>query len=166
MIDWISVKERVPDNRRTVLAWGYFYFKPQYRPREEKFMGVTKFNPDPKSRGNFDCEKSSWRDLWVPRGYPLGRDRGTDAEDDTVKFRAKYVVGLGYFAQVKTGFFAGWKTIGRHPENTFGLYPNDHLDYPLESYIEAEQRCWEYEQWAKDVLNPTVTYYLVPKRGE
>ena len=64
-----------------------------------------------------------------------------------MKFRIKYVDNIGYYAQVKTGYFSGWKTIGAHPSG-FGLYPNRHPDYPLNTQHEALERCKLYEQWA------------------
>jgi len=54
----------------------------------------------------------------------------------TNEYRIKHVVGLGYFAQIykpeKSFFFHkdDWGTIGRHP-NGFGIYNEDHTDYPL-----------------------------------
>jgi len=63
-----------------------------------------------------------------------------------MKFRIKHVENIGYFGQVKVGFFSGWQTIGKHPSG-YGLYPNDHAEYPLGTQHEAIERCKLYEQW-------------------
>ena len=43
---------------------------------------------------------------------------------------------VGYFAQVKRGWFWGWKTVGRHTTGA-GEYEQDDLDHPLQSQGEA-----------------------------
>lgn len=56
-IRWISIKDRVPDTRRQVLAWGTVTFVYVYL-REQTFLGVTRFNPGSGgSPGDFDCER-------------------------------------------------------------------------------------------------------------
>ena len=53
-----------------------------------------------------------------------------------MKYRTKHLNQIGYFAQVKLSFFSSWKTIGNHNYGV-GEYPNNHIDYPLESSHEA-----------------------------
>ena len=62
-----------------------------------------------------------------------------------MKFRTKHLPQIGYFAQVKTGWFRGWETIGKHPSG-FGLYSEDHKEYPLKTEHEAIGRCKMYGQ--------------------
>lgn len=50
-IEWISVKTRVPDDRRKVLAWGLSIFVTS----DECFLGGTSFNPS-NNGGKFDVE--------------------------------------------------------------------------------------------------------------
>jgi hypothetical protein len=52
-IRWISVKQRVPDDRRKVLAWGIATV-PIIGARSA-FLGVTQFNPS-KTGGKFDVD--------------------------------------------------------------------------------------------------------------
>ena len=53
-MNWISVNERVPDNRRKVLAWGRWSIGPiDCGPG---FLGETRFNPSP-SGGKFDADR-------------------------------------------------------------------------------------------------------------
>lgn len=54
-----------------------------------------------------------------------------------MKYRIKHVDMIGYFAQVKRCWFIGWKTIGSHTNGQVGEYPEDHLDYPLNSQHDA-----------------------------
>ncbi len=62
-----------------------------------------------------------------------------------MKLRTKHLPQIGYFAQVKIGWFSGWQTIGKH-NSGFGLYSDDHTEYPLETEHEAIGRCKMYEQ--------------------
>lgn len=56
-IRWISVEERVPDDRRNVLTWGGATMLFVYQPwKEGLFLGVSKFNPT-KDGGKWDCEQ-------------------------------------------------------------------------------------------------------------
>lgn len=57
-IDWISVNERVPDDRRNVLAFGVRGLQMMfgYQPLKNEFIGVTRYNAT-KDGGMFDCEK-------------------------------------------------------------------------------------------------------------
>ena len=63
-----------------------------------------------------------------------------------MKFRIKKVEGLGFFAQVQTGdfFFKNWYTIGAH-SISFGLYAEDHIDYPVSSMKEAKVLISKYK---------------------
>lgn len=57
-IRWIRVKERVPDDRRPVLARGPLDWLFGSWKRRPKFLGVTRFNPGKHGeRGQFDCER-------------------------------------------------------------------------------------------------------------
>jgi hypothetical protein len=51
-MEWISVEDRVPDNRRKVLAWGRT--TPRFNERGQ-FLGATRFNPS-RTGGRFDIE--------------------------------------------------------------------------------------------------------------
>lgn len=73
-----------------------------------------------------------------------------------MKFRTKHLPQIGYFAQVKSGWFGGWETIGKHPCG-FGLYSEDHKKYPLKSENEAIDRCRLYENY-KDLGRGIATY--------
>ena len=56
-MEWISVSDRVPDTRRSVLAWGEAGICiGGYAPLREQFLGQTKFNPT-RSGGQFDAER-------------------------------------------------------------------------------------------------------------
>lgn len=61
MIAWISVSDRVPDNRRKVLAWGWSRGV-LFCKRKMAFLGVTRYNMD-RTGGRFDLEEPS------PWGY-------------------------------------------------------------------------------------------------
>lgn len=73
---WISVEERVPDNRRSVLAWGLAGFcVGGYQPLKSVFLGATKFNPS-RDGGQFDIERyqrftirrvTHWAEIEGPR---------------------------------------------------------------------------------------------------
>jgi hypothetical protein len=54
-----------------------------------------------------------------------------------MRYRVKYVEAVGYFAQVKRGWFGGWKTIGLHMNNQTGEYAENHLSHPLDTQHEA-----------------------------
>lgn len=54
MIEWVNVKERVPEDRREILTWGKWIIPFLTKPR---FLGITKYNP---GSDEFDLEKSSW----------------------------------------------------------------------------------------------------------
>lgn len=57
-IRWISVNERVPDDRRLVLAWGPCDPLFGVWQRTPQFLGVTRFNQGTGgNRGRFDCER-------------------------------------------------------------------------------------------------------------
>lgn len=58
-IEWISVTQRVPDDRREVLAWGIPCIAFRRGPR---FLGSTKFNPSRRG-GGFDMENVRG---WLP----------------------------------------------------------------------------------------------------
>lgn len=54
-MDWIDVNDRVPENRRPVLAWGlHSILGMKYKSR---FIGQTRFNPT-KSGGKWDAQIS------------------------------------------------------------------------------------------------------------
>jgi hypothetical protein len=53
VIDWISTKERVPEDRRKVLAWGDA--SSLGASARSVFLGPTRYNPSPKG-GRFDIE--------------------------------------------------------------------------------------------------------------
>lgn len=75
-----------------------------------------------------------------------------------MNLRYKYIEGIGYFAQVKHGFFSRWKTIGRYASG-FGLYPENHIDNPLKSSDDANRQCKRYAQWVYSrTRNPSYTY--------
>ena len=60
-IRWISVADRVPDDRRPVLAWGRYGIT--LVPHEKLgFLGQTRFNPS-KGGGTWGAEQRSWRSL-------------------------------------------------------------------------------------------------------
>lgn len=61
-----------------------------------------------------------------------------------MKYRIKHVEMIGYFAQVKRSFFAGWKTIGRHSNNRFGEYPKNHIEYPIGERHNAVLMCKQH----------------------
>lgn len=63
-----------------------------------------------------------------------------------MKFRIKYVPKVGYFSQVKTGFFSPWKRIGKHVCG-FGLYSQYSFAQPMLTSEEAEARCHKYKEW-------------------
>ena len=77
---------------------------------------------------------------------------------DKMKFRIKKLPTVGYFAQVR--IFILWRTIGRHPVG-FGLYPNNHIDYPLDTREEALNLCTEYYRWRKMFGNIKPIYEVV-----
>lgn len=55
-MNWISVHDRVPDNRRKVLVWGRASLGPiDLKPG---FLGTTRFNPSPNG-GRFDADRWS-----------------------------------------------------------------------------------------------------------
>ncbi len=76
-----------------------------------------------------------------------------------MNFRYKYIEGIGYFAQIKHGVFSKWKTIGKHGSG-FGLYPENHVEYPLKDNIEAIGRCKKYEQWVYNRTRNAVYVYV------
>lgn len=55
-IRWIKVKERVPDDRRPVLAWGTADPIFGHWHRLPRFLGVTRFNAKADG-GTFDGER-------------------------------------------------------------------------------------------------------------
>lgn len=55
-MNWIPVSERVPDNRRSVLAWGLVFPFFWHDANKEVFLGKTKFNATANG-GEFDLEK-------------------------------------------------------------------------------------------------------------
>ena len=77
-----------------------------------------------------------------------------------MKFRIKHIENLGYFVQVKHGVFSMWKTIGKHTVG-FGLYPGNHIFYPLKTKHECLKFCNQYEQWI--YRKETITYSDVKK---
>lgn len=75
-----------------------------------------------------------------------------------MNFRIKYLPQIGYFAQVKLSWLAGWKTIGKHI-NGYGLYAEDYIEHPLINGHEAEERCKLYEQWK--VMSEGQAQYII-----
>jgi hypothetical protein len=65
-----------------------------------------------------------------------------------MKFRIKHIPDFGFYAQVKMNLFSSWKTIGKH-NGGFGLYPNGHTDYPINTKIAALGRCSSFEYYKK-----------------
>ena len=63
-----------------------------------------------------------------------------------MKFRVKYINGIGFWAQVKPTFFSPWYRIGEHVTG-FGLYPEKSLDYPVSSAQKAMRLIEAYIQW-------------------
>lgn len=59
-MQWISVSERVPEDRRAVLAWGEGGFSiggyQPLQPLRKLFLGSTRFNPT-RTGGSFDVER-------------------------------------------------------------------------------------------------------------
>lgn len=84
MIDWISIRVRVPENRRFVIAWGRSGMSfAGYQPGGESFLGSTRYNPSPRG-GNFDCEVGrhfSWCSVthWAEITPPT-KERSNDSE--------------------------------------------------------------------------------------
>lgn len=76
-----------------------------------------------------------------------------------MRFRIKELNNQ-YFAQVKDyglmGFICGWRTIGKHVKD-FGLYPNNHIEHPMNTREEAIQRVDEYIKLI-DRCNTTPNY--------
>lgn len=64
------------------------------------------------------------------------------------RYRIKYLKNLGYFAQTKKSTFTKWQTIGRHLVG-FGLYPEHHLDHPMNERDDAFHRIRDYKTWLK-----------------
>ena len=63
---WFSVAERVPNNRRSVLAWGTTWrVGLRLSPPEGSFIGETRFNPS-RSGGKWDTEEA---DNWWSSAY-------------------------------------------------------------------------------------------------
>jgi hypothetical protein len=57
-IRWIPVDDRVPDDRRPVLAWGTSDWLYGRWGRKPAFLGITRYNTGADgSRGRFDCER-------------------------------------------------------------------------------------------------------------
>ena len=57
-MNWIKVSERVPDNRRSVLAWGRAGIGiGGYQSSREQFLGATKYNKSSNGSGQFDVEQ-------------------------------------------------------------------------------------------------------------
>lgn len=79
-IRWIRVKDRVPDDRRQVLAWGPVDWLFGAWKREPAFLGITRYNPGADgARGRFDreqlhalssivCEVTHWAEIVGPDG--------------------------------------------------------------------------------------------------
>ena len=68
-VKWISVNQRVPEDRREVLVWGQTFTG---FLREPRFLGVSRFNPSP-TMPQFDVEKrliasvvTHWADIIGP----------------------------------------------------------------------------------------------------
>lgn len=61
-INWIDVKERVPHNRRNVLAWGDRSALRKYK--FGVFLGPTKCNVT-SDGAKFDVEKKCWPDVFT-----------------------------------------------------------------------------------------------------
>lgn len=59
-MNWIPVSERVPNDRRTVLAWGMVHTIFSIKDPRDCFLGATKFNAT-NHGGEWDCCKS---DQW------------------------------------------------------------------------------------------------------
>jgi len=67
-----------------------------------------------------------------------------------MKFRIKHIKEFGFFSQVKLSAFSLWKTIGKHV-NGYGLYPESHINCPLNFQEEAVKRCRCFKQWKENV---------------
>lgn len=76
-----------------------------------------------------------------------------------MKLRIKYIENIGYFGQVSHGFFTGWRTIGKHV-NGYGLYPNNHIEYPMNTDHEALELCKLYEQWSCHAAQEATYFYI------
>ena len=57
-MNWIDVKQRVPDTRRRVLAWGHTGFAGMKGKPEGSYLGATKFNWD-TGGGAFDLARTN-----------------------------------------------------------------------------------------------------------
>lgn len=53
--DWISVKTRVPEDRRTVAVWVDVQLAPSFLPGGGSSLQSSRFNPSPRA-GRFDIE--------------------------------------------------------------------------------------------------------------
>lgn len=77
-ISWIPVHVRVPDDRRSVLAWGEAGLcLGGYQPLREQFLGPTKFNPK-RDGGQFDIER--YRRFSICRVTHWAEIRGPNVE--------------------------------------------------------------------------------------
>ncbi len=65
-----------------------------------------------------------------------------------MKFRTKYIEGIGLFCQVKISMFRPWMTLGRHNDG-FGLYDEDSEACPLKTDEQATERFHHYKQWVE-----------------
>jgi hypothetical protein len=83
-IEWIPVTERVPDDRRRVLAWTENCLFRSLGP----WLQVTQFNPT-KRGGRFDCEVSGfvtvpkvthWAEITAPSDCSTPRENEVLAE--------------------------------------------------------------------------------------
>ena len=78
------------------------------------------------------------------------------------KFRIKFIPSIGYFAQVRKGFvFKKWRTIGRH--NTgFGLYSEEHTDYPALFRSSAKTLIGDYKDYENKLKENDPIYEETP----
>jgi hypothetical protein len=65
-----------------------------------------------------------------------------------MKFRTKYIEGIGLFCQVKISIFRPWQKIGRHVDG-FGLYDESDESCPLKTEDEAIEQFQHYKQWVE-----------------
>lgn len=77
-----------------------------------------------------------------------------------LRYRIKHIDNIGYFAQVRHNFLSGWKTIGKHLSG-FGLYPDNHVEYPVDTQHDALERCRLYEQYVNHRDKPATYFYKV-----
>jgi hypothetical protein len=77
--DWISVAQRVPDDRRLVAVWIDVRLAPRFLPGSGCSLHTSSFNPSPRG-GRFDIEApqrfrvvrvTHWQEIEAPAEAPV-----------------------------------------------------------------------------------------------